>query len=104
MTHKATQAILLQDVEKLGRKGDVINVAPGYLRNYLGPRRLAMVATADSVDGADSARVQVPGDGAEEADARRAPGGGGGCFRRTSRVGWPSCRACAAGRRRRRWR
>jgi large subunit ribosomal protein L9 len=50
MTHKGTQAILLQDVEKLGRKGDVINVAPGYLRNYLGPRRLAMVATDGIVE------------------------------------------------------
>ena len=44
MTHKGTQALLLQDVEKLGRKGDVVNVAPGYLRNYLAPRRLAMQA------------------------------------------------------------
>ncbi len=45
MTSKATQAILLQDVEKLGRKGDVVQVAPGYMRNYLGPRRLAEAAT-----------------------------------------------------------
>ena len=44
MAHKGTQAILLQDVEKLGRKGDVVNVAPGYMRNYLAPRRLAMQA------------------------------------------------------------
>jgi len=44
MTHKGNQAILLQDVEKLGRKGDVVNVAPGYLRNYLAPRKLAMPA------------------------------------------------------------
>ena len=44
MTHKGTQALLLQDVEKLGRKGDVVNVAPGYLRNDLAPRRLAMQA------------------------------------------------------------
>src|SRR5919204_6407397 len=45
MAHKGTQAILLQDVEKLGRKGDVVNVAPGYLRNYLEPRKLALAAT-----------------------------------------------------------
>jgi large subunit ribosomal protein L9 len=44
-TSKGTQAILLQDVEKLGRKGDVVNVTPGYYRNYLGPRRLAEAAT-----------------------------------------------------------
>ncbi len=45
MTSKATQAILLQDVDKLGRKGDVVNVANGFLRNYLGPRQLAEAAT-----------------------------------------------------------
>lgn len=39
------QAILLQDVEALGERGDVIDVTPGYLRNYLAPRKLAEVAT-----------------------------------------------------------
>jgi len=37
--------ILLQDVEKLGLKGDVVEVARGYARNYLLPRRLAQTAT-----------------------------------------------------------
>jgi large subunit ribosomal protein L9 len=50
MTQKGTQALLLQDVEKLGRKGDVVNVAAGYLRNYLGPRRLAMPANDGLVE------------------------------------------------------
>lgn len=50
MAHKGTQAILLQDVDKLGRKGDVVNVTPGYLRNYLGPRRLAEAASDARVD------------------------------------------------------
>jgi len=39
------QAILLQDVETLGERGDVVDVTPGYLRNYLAPRQLAEVAT-----------------------------------------------------------
>ena len=39
------QAILLQDVEALGERGDVIDVTPGYLRNYLAPRKLAEIAT-----------------------------------------------------------
>jgi large subunit ribosomal protein L9 len=39
------QLILLQDVEKLGLRGDVIDVARGYARNYLLPRRLAEAAT-----------------------------------------------------------
>jgi len=45
MARRAQQAILLQDVEKLGRKGDVVQVAAGHLRNYLAPRKLAEAAT-----------------------------------------------------------
>lgn len=45
-----TQAILLQDVEKLGEKGDVVDVAPGYLRNYLAPRQLATTANQKTID------------------------------------------------------
>ena len=36
------ELILRQDVEKLGRRGEVVNVAVGYGRNYLLPRGLAM--------------------------------------------------------------
>jgi large subunit ribosomal protein L9 len=43
------QAILLQDVENLGEKGDVVEVSPGYLRNFLAPRQLASTATAKTV-------------------------------------------------------
>jgi large subunit ribosomal protein L9 len=43
------QIILLQDVEKLGLRGDVVDVARGYARNYLLPRRLAEVATKAKV-------------------------------------------------------
>ncbi|HXG75859.1 MAG TPA: 50S ribosomal protein L9 [Gaiellaceae bacterium] len=39
------QVILLKDVEKLGLKGDVVDVARGYARNFLLPRRLAEPAT-----------------------------------------------------------
>lgn len=45
----STSAILLQDVENLGEKGDVVEVAPGYLRNFLAPRKLATTATAKTV-------------------------------------------------------
>src|ERR687884_1570422 len=43
------QAILLRDVDRLGERGDVIDVSPGYLRNYLLPRRLAHAATPASL-------------------------------------------------------
>jgi len=39
------EVILREDVEKLGRRGDVVNVKDGYGRNYLLPSRLAMVVT-----------------------------------------------------------
>ena len=39
------QAILLKDVQNLGEAGDAVDVSPGYLRNYLSPRKLAQPAT-----------------------------------------------------------
>ncbi len=38
------EVILQQDVEKLGAMGDVVKVKPGYARNYLLPRGLAVIA------------------------------------------------------------
>ena len=43
------QVILLADVEKLGLRGDVVQVARGYARNFLLPRRLAEAATPGRV-------------------------------------------------------
>jgi large subunit ribosomal protein L9 len=43
------QVILLADVEKLGLRGDVVDVARGYARNFLLPRKLAENATAARV-------------------------------------------------------
>lgn len=43
------QIILLQDVEKLGLRGELVEVKRGYARNYLLPRRLAEVATPGRV-------------------------------------------------------
>jgi large subunit ribosomal protein L9 len=39
------QLILREDVQDLGRTGDVVNVSPGYARNYLIPQALAVEAT-----------------------------------------------------------
>jgi large subunit ribosomal protein L9 len=43
------EVILLKDVDKVGLKGDVVNVARGYARNFLLPRRLAEEATSARV-------------------------------------------------------
>ena len=48
------QAILLKDTETLGERGDVIDVSPGYLRNFLVPRKIAQPATPAAI--ADSQR------------------------------------------------
>jgi large subunit ribosomal protein L9 len=42
--------ILTQDIDKLGQAGDVVKVKPGYGRNYLLPRGLAMLATDGRVN------------------------------------------------------
>jgi large subunit ribosomal protein L9 len=42
------EVILREDVDKLGRRGEVVKVAEGYGRNFLLPRGLAMPVTADN--------------------------------------------------------
>ncbi|MBW4618251.1 MAG: 50S ribosomal protein L9 [Cyanosarcina radialis HA8281-LM2] len=42
---KRVQLVLNQDVRKLGRNGDLVEVAPGYARNYLLPQGMAVLAT-----------------------------------------------------------
>ena len=43
------QVILRDDMDHLGKTGEVVNVKPGYARNYLFPRGLAVKATATDV-------------------------------------------------------
>ena len=43
------QVILRDDMDNLGKSGEVVNVKPGYARNYLLPRGLAIKATASDV-------------------------------------------------------
>jgi large subunit ribosomal protein L9 len=39
------EVILREDIEKLGSRGEIVKVAPGYARNFLIPKRLAVAAT-----------------------------------------------------------
>ena len=50
--------ILLEDVEKVGLRGDVVSVSRGYMRNYLGPRRLAEEATPARVSELEKRETQ----------------------------------------------
>jgi large subunit ribosomal protein L9 len=63
------QAILLQDVGDLGQRGDPVDVSPGYLRNYLVPRKLAQPATPGALEEARRRREST--EKAEKARAER---------------------------------
>jgi large subunit ribosomal protein L9 len=63
------QAILLQDVDDLGRRGDPVDVSPGFLRNYLVPRKLAQPATPGALE--EARRRREAAEKAEKARAER---------------------------------
>ena len=43
------KVILKQDMENIGRRGDIVDVAPGYGRNYLIPKNLALEVTSSNM-------------------------------------------------------
>jgi large subunit ribosomal protein L9 len=51
------QIILQQDIEKLGTRGEVVEVSAGYARNYLLPQKLGMAATAGNLKRLEHMRV-----------------------------------------------
>jgi large subunit ribosomal protein L9 len=53
------QAILLKDVPDLGEAGEAVDVSPGYLRNYLQPRKLAQPATPGALEAAQEQRERA---------------------------------------------
>jgi len=63
------QAILLKDVDSLGKAGEAIDVSPGYLRNYLLPRKLAQPATPGTLEEARR-RAEAAEQAAREATER----------------------------------
>jgi large subunit ribosomal protein L9 len=64
------QAILLKDVDDLGAAGEAVEVSPGYLRNYLIPRRLAQPATRGALE--EAQRRREAAERAEREQAARA--------------------------------
>jgi large subunit ribosomal protein L9 len=69
------QAILLQGVENVGSRGEVIDVSAGYLRNYLLPRKLAHQATPGALAEAQrrmEAAEQAAKDAADRAQENAA--------------------------------
>lgn len=52
-----SKLVLKSDVKGLGKRGDIVEVADGYARNFLLPRSLAMPATAGSVSQAGAMRT-----------------------------------------------
>ena len=61
------QVILKQDVDKIGRRGEIIDVSRGYVRNFLVPRGLAEMATPGKLE-----EVRHEMEEAEERDRRMA--------------------------------
>jgi large subunit ribosomal protein L9 len=61
------QVILFENVDRLGMKGDVVNVADGYYRNFLGPRGVALEASDANLKRLESKRRKLKG----EADRQR---------------------------------
>lgn len=63
--------ILLQDVKNLGKKGDILEVADGYARNFLLPKRLAAPATEGVLKARDKEKADTAAREARELDAAR---------------------------------
>src|SRR5438034_951969 len=63
------QIILQEDIDKLGHRGDVVTVKPGYARNYLLPRKLAVEASAGNLKAIERIRTSLAKKTATELEA-----------------------------------
>ena len=65
------QIILQEDIEKLGHRGDVVTVKPGYARNFLLPKKLAVEATAENLKAIERIRTSLAKKTATEMEAAK---------------------------------
>ena len=63
------EIILQEDVEKLGNRGQVVNVKDGYARNYLLPRKLAIAASPSNMKRLEKMRAAFAKKEATERDS-----------------------------------
>ena len=68
------EVILREHVDNLGRRGEIVKVADGYARNYLLPRKLALLATDGNKKQIERERVKFD---AKEAEEQKVAAGGG---------------------------
>jgi large subunit ribosomal protein L9 len=62
------KVILLQDIKSLGKKGDIVETAEGYGRNYLLPRKLAKEANAANLNQAKQDKATAAHRAAQQKD------------------------------------
>jgi large subunit ribosomal protein L9 len=67
--------ILLENVENLGRIGDLVKVKPGYGRNYLLPQGKAALATPENMKEIEARRAELEKAAAEELAAAKTRAG-----------------------------
>jgi large subunit ribosomal protein L9 len=63
------KVILQEDIDKLGHRGDVVAVKPGYARNFLLPRKLAIEASTGNMKALERIRTSLAKKTAKELDA-----------------------------------
>ncbi len=68
------EIILLERIEKLGQMGDMVNVKPGYARNFLLPQKKALRATKENKERFEAGRVQLEAENLKLRDEAQAIG------------------------------
>lgn len=63
------QVILLERVEKLGQMGDVVNVKPGFARNFLLPQQKALRATEENLSSFEEQKAKLEADNAKRRES-----------------------------------